>query len=208
MRTAPTSSRTAPGCSAAFRESGSIRSQFQTEYLPSLSWPSFIPTQLLVLPPEGMPPIALYRYVRDLEGRHQQAVRFEQELWAKISIPFSIAAIIMIAAPFVFGPPGTEQRAADRDRCAVRHRVHAVPADHALSGPAVLDLNPAVSALAPSLHVDEFGDLPVWPACTGRPAAHLCGGGQSFEERCIARALARARRTSRIALKPMISNQK
>jgi len=80
-------------------------SQFQTEHLDSLLWPVHIPTDLLVLPPESMSPIALYRYVRDLKQLHQQAPRYELELWTRISIPLSIIAFIMIAAPFVFGSP-------------------------------------------------------------------------------------------------------
>jgi lipopolysaccharide export system permease protein len=84
-------------------------SQFQTEHLDSLTWSVLIPTDLLVLPPETMPPVALYRYVRDLKQRHQQALRYEQELWTKISIPLSIIAMIMITAPFVCVPPRAQK---------------------------------------------------------------------------------------------------
>jgi lipopolysaccharide export system permease protein len=79
----------------------------ETDRVAVLSWHSFLrPRQvpLLILPPESMPPIGLYQYVRDLERRHQPAARYAQELWAKIDIPLAMAAMIMIAVPFVFGP--------------------------------------------------------------------------------------------------------
>jgi lipopolysaccharide export system permease protein len=90
---------------------GVSRKQFranavQTERLESLAWRPFLrPRQasLLTLPPESMQPIELFQYVRELERRHQPAARYAQELWAKIDLPFAIAAMIMIAAPFVFG---------------------------------------------------------------------------------------------------------
>jgi lipopolysaccharide export system permease protein len=83
-----------------------LASQFQTENLTSLTWHSFLPKQqahLLVLPPESMPPIELYRYVRDLKQHNQPAARYQQALWATVSIPLSMFAMILIAMPFVFG---------------------------------------------------------------------------------------------------------
>ena len=88
----------------------------ETERTQAFAWHSFLRPQqvpLLVLPPESMPPIALYQYVSDLERRHQPAARYAQTLWAKIDIPLATAAMIMIAVPFVFGPlrtHGTGQR--------------------------------------------------------------------------------------------------
>jgi lipopolysaccharide export system permease protein len=89
-----------------------LRKQFsgtrvETDQLASLSWHSFLrPRQasLLILPPDSMQPIELFLYVRELEGRHQPVARYAQELWAKIDIPLAMAAMIMIAVPFVFGP--------------------------------------------------------------------------------------------------------
>jgi lipopolysaccharide export system permease protein len=81
--------------------------RIETDRLASLAWHPFLrPKQasLLILPPESMQPIELYRYVRELERRHQPAARYAQELWAKIDIPLAMAAMIMIAVPFVFGP--------------------------------------------------------------------------------------------------------
>ena len=84
---------------------------FDTERLASLVWHSFLrPRQasLLMLPADSMQPLDLYRYVRDLDRRHQPAARYTQELWAKVAIPLAMAAMILIAVPFAFGPPRTQ----------------------------------------------------------------------------------------------------
>jgi lipopolysaccharide export system permease protein len=79
----------------------------QTERLPLLAWRSFLRPQqvpLLILPPESMQPVALYQYVRDLQRRGERSGLYAQELWAKIDIPLAMAAMILIALPFVLGP--------------------------------------------------------------------------------------------------------
>jgi len=84
---------------------------FDTERLDSLVWHSFLqPRQasLLTLPADSMQPLDLYRYVHDLERRHQPAAHYTQELWAKMDIPLAMAAMILIAVPFVFGPLRTQ----------------------------------------------------------------------------------------------------
>ena len=88
----------------------------QTEHLASLVWHSFLRRQqvgLLILPPESMQPIGLFQYVRDLRRRNAPDAQYAQELWAKIDIPIAMAAMILIAVPFVLGPlrtQGTGQR--------------------------------------------------------------------------------------------------
>ncbi len=129
-------------------------SQFRTERLVSLSWPSFIsPTQteLLILPPSSMPPVALYRYVRHLQRRHEQATRYEQEVWAKASIPFSIVAMIMIAAPFVFGPARSQNTGYQITIGAAIGVVFSLVQQIGLHLDLLLDLDPAAIALTPSL---------------------------------------------------------
>ena len=129
-------------------------SQFQTERLATLSWRSFMPpqqTQLLILPPENMAPIALYRYVRDREQRHQRAIRYEQELWAKVSIPLSMAAMIMISAPFVFGPPRVQNTGRQIMVGTGFGIVFTLGQQISSRLSVLLDLNPAVATLAPSL---------------------------------------------------------
>src|SRR5262249_26358602 len=81
--------------------------RIETDRIASLPGHPFLrPRQasLLILPPESMQPIELYRYVRELERRHEPPARYAQELWAKIDIPLAMAAMIMISVPFVFGP--------------------------------------------------------------------------------------------------------
>ena len=81
--------------------------RIETDQLGSLPWRPFLrPRQasLLILPPESMQPIELYQYVRELGRRHQPVGRYAQELWTKIDLPLAMAAMIMIAVPFVFGP--------------------------------------------------------------------------------------------------------
>ncbi len=95
---------------------GVSRKQFsgtriETDRLASFPWHPFLrPRQasLLILPPESMQPIELYQYVRELERRHQPPARYAQELWAKIDIPLAMAAMILIAVPFVFGSLRTQ----------------------------------------------------------------------------------------------------
>jgi lipopolysaccharide export system permease protein len=80
--------------------------RIETDRLASLVWQPFLrPRQasVLILPANSMQPIELYQYVRDLERRGQPAARYAQELWAKIDLPLAMAAMILIAAPFVFG---------------------------------------------------------------------------------------------------------
>jgi len=129
-------------------------SEFHTERLSSLSWPSFISakqTELLILPPASMPPVALYRYIRNLERRHQPSTRYEQEFWAKISIPFSMIAMIMIAAPFVFGPPRSQNTGHQITIGAAIGIVFSLVQQITSHLDLLLDLNPAAIALAPSV---------------------------------------------------------
>jgi len=138
-----------------------LRKQFsgsgsETERLTVLSWHSFLrPRQvpLLILPPESMPPIELYQYVRDLERRHQAAALYAQELWAKITIPLAMAAMIMIAVPFVFGPlraHGAGQRVMIGAMIGV---VFSLVQQIASYLGQLLHLDPAFAATAPSLVV-------------------------------------------------------
>jgi len=80
----------------------------QTEHLATLSWPAFLrphQVQLLILPPDSMPPIELFRYIHELKRQNHETARLEQAFWAKVGIPLSMAAMVLIATPFVFGPP-------------------------------------------------------------------------------------------------------
>jgi lipopolysaccharide export system permease protein len=131
-----------------------VSSQFITQTFASLGWNSFISgreVQLLTLPPETMPPVALYEYIQGLKQLHQQAIRYEQKFWTMVSIPLSILAMVLIAAPFVFGT----QRSQGAGRQLFIGTILGVVflLSQQITGylGLLLDLNPAVSALAPTL---------------------------------------------------------
>lgn len=125
-----------------------------TERQTAFSWQSFLRPQqvrLLILPPESMPPAALYQYVRDLERRHQPAARYAQTLWAKIDIPLAMAAMIMIAVPFVFGPLRTRGTGQRIMLGALIGIVFSLVQQIAGYLGLLLDLRPALTATLPSL---------------------------------------------------------
>jgi len=129
-------------------------SQFETEYLPSLAWHTFLPRQqarLLVLPPESMPPVELYRYTRYLEQRDQPATRYQQALWAKAGIPLSMAAMILIAMPFVFGSARAQNGGQQITIGAIIGIVFTLVQQISAHLDLLLGLNPAVTAITPPL---------------------------------------------------------
>lgn len=80
--------------------------QFVTTWMPTLAWASFISRQhmqLLQLPTATMPPIDLFRYIHELRRNDQQAVNDELVFWSMVSLPFSLLALVLAAAPFAFG---------------------------------------------------------------------------------------------------------
>ena len=80
--------------------------QITTNTQPTLDWTPFLTTrqlQLLALPPETMPPLALYAYVRQLKREHQEALTYEQTFWSMMAVPLSLIGMTLIAGPFVFG---------------------------------------------------------------------------------------------------------
>lgn len=125
-----------------------------TDRLASLEWKSFLrphQVQLLTLPPDSMPPIELYKYVRNLKKQHQQATRYKQELWTKISFPLTLIAMILIAIPFVFGPPRTQSTGQRITIGASIGIVFSLSQQIAIHLGLLLNINPAVAAMTPSL---------------------------------------------------------
>ncbi|HWM69370.1 MAG TPA: LPS export ABC transporter permease LptG [Steroidobacteraceae bacterium] len=128
--------------------------RIETDRLASVLWHSFLrPRQasVLILPAESMQPIELYQYVRDLERRGQPAARYAQELWAKIDIPLAMVAMILIAAPFVFGPlrsQGTGQRMLIGTMIGI---VFSLVQQITTYLGQLLNLNPALTATLPSV---------------------------------------------------------
>lgn len=134
-------------------------SQIQTEHLASFSWNSFLrpqQVQLLILPPESMPPVELYKYVRDLKRQHQPAARYEQELWKKANIPLTMATMIFIAIPFVFGPLRTQSTGQRITIGAIVGIVFSLIQQITGQLGLLLNLSPAFTATAPSLLLAVF----------------------------------------------------
>jgi lipopolysaccharide export system permease protein len=131
-----------------------VASELEAEHLPSLSWKSFVSRPqigLLMLPVESMPPVGLYRYVHELALHKQQAIRYEQELWRKVSIPLSMIAMIMISAPFVFGSSRGQSVGRQIVIGMIIGIVFSLGQQTADQLDLLLDLDPAVTTLAPSL---------------------------------------------------------
>lgn len=131
-----------------------VGDQFQTSHQDSMTWHAFLSSRqirFLSLPPESVPPIALYRYIQDLKRHHLPATRYEQELWSRISTPFAMLALIACAAPFVFGPPRSQNlgyRMAVGIAIAI---VFSLGQEITNRLGLLLDLNPAVTALTPPI---------------------------------------------------------
>lgn len=131
-----------------------VVSGLETEHLESLSWKSFVPgpqIKVLMLPVESMPPVGLYRHIQDLKSRDQEPIRCEQEFWRKIGIPFSMIAMIATAAPFVFGSPRRQSMGRQIMIGAIFGIVFSLIQQIAGHLDLLLGLNPAMTALAPSL---------------------------------------------------------
>jgi lipopolysaccharide export system permease protein len=144
--------------------SGVVRTELggpevKTEHLDTLPWPSFLSShqvQLLILPPDSMPPIELYRYIRDLKGENHQAARLEQAFWTKVSIPLSMVAMVLVATPFVFGPPRARSAGQRITIGAAVGIVFSLIQQLTSLVGLLLDLSPAFAALAPSALLMAF----------------------------------------------------
>ena len=81
-----------------------------TDRVPTLRWRSFIsPEQIrfLIVPLDSVAPTTLIRHILSLPP-DQKAPRDEQVLWTKASLPLVLVAMVMAAAPFVFGSPRSQ----------------------------------------------------------------------------------------------------
>lgn len=77
------------------------------ENLPEYRWvTSLAPDKLAVVTvkPEELSLSGLYDYVSYLKASEQDASRYELALWRKITSPFSIAVMMLMALSFIFGP--------------------------------------------------------------------------------------------------------
>ena len=73
--------------------------------LPSYRWQtSLSPSVLgvLLLAPDKMSAIDLWRYIQHLHANHQAAERYEIQLWKKLFYPFSAVVMLLLALPFAY----------------------------------------------------------------------------------------------------------
>ncbi|WP_047046317.1 LPS export ABC transporter permease LptG [Vibrio mexicanus] len=74
---------------------------------PEYSWTSALePDKLAVVTvkPEELSLSGLYDYVTFLDASEQDSSRYELALWRKVTQPFSIAVMMLMALSFIFGP--------------------------------------------------------------------------------------------------------
>ncbi len=108
---------------------------------------------ILELPPGSLSLSDLYRFVRGLRKRGQNAQRYSLALWQKLTLPVTIAAMVMLSLAFIFGPT--------RSITAGRRIVMAAMAGigiyliYQIAGHLglLLELPPAVTTLTPALVV-------------------------------------------------------
>jgi lipopolysaccharide export system permease protein len=127
---------------------------FTTTQMETLPWPSFISSRqmrLLMLPPEMMPPVALYKYIGERKRLNQQAQRDELTFWSMVGIPLSLIAMALIATPFVFGTPRMQSAGRQLLIGAMLGLVFQVGQQVIFYLGLRLSLNPVITALAPSL---------------------------------------------------------
>ena len=130
--------------------------QLRSDHLASLAWRSFMPSQqlqFLLLAPENISPTGLWRHIRALDERHQSATRYRQALWAKASILASMIAMILIAAPFVFGSPRAQSNGQRLARGVGFGIVFSLGQQILNRVGLLLEVAPAITALAPPLLV-------------------------------------------------------
>lgn len=137
-----------------------LNHQTLTTFPKTLTWKPFLTSRqltLLSLPPQTMPPLALYKYVRQLKRQHQEALIYEQTFWNMVAIPLSLIGMVLIAGPFIFG----SQRSGGTGRQLVIGALIGMSfvLIQQITGylGLLLDLRPAFSALAPSLLLLAIG---------------------------------------------------
>ncbi|MGE4481478.1 LPS export ABC transporter permease LptG [Acidocella sp.] len=131
-----------------------INGQIETDQPASLTWRPFLSTKqlkLLAIPPETMPPLALYAYVHQLKRQHQEALVYEQTFWSMVAIPLSLIGMALIAAPFIFGPQRSGGAGKQIVIGALLGMVFLLVQEITGYLGLLLAVNPAFSALAPSI---------------------------------------------------------
>ena len=79
----------------------------QTKNIPNASLDAFLSIDqvgILELPPGSLSISDLFQHIRGLRERGQNANRYELAFWQKLSLPFTILAMLLLALTFIFGP--------------------------------------------------------------------------------------------------------
>ena len=129
--------------------------RIDTDHLPTLAWRSFIsPAQIrfLIIPLTSAAPLTLWRHIRDLPP-HQRAALDEEVLWTEASLPLTLAAMIMAAAPFVFGSPRSQNSGGNLTRGVAVGIVFSLGQQIWSRLGLLLELSPPLIAMAPPLLV-------------------------------------------------------
>jgi lipopolysaccharide export system permease protein len=77
------------------------------EVLPRIEWASPFNREemrLLTLPAASLAPSDLFRYIKILQRKNQNVLRYELAFWDKIFMPLKTGLMILLALPFAFGP--------------------------------------------------------------------------------------------------------
>ncbi len=72
------------------------RARWDSRFRPELA-------SLVMLRPESLSALGLYRYIRHLRANRQSAERFELALWTKIAYPMATGVMVLLALPLVLG---------------------------------------------------------------------------------------------------------
>ncbi len=76
--------------------------------LPERIWDSFLTEdqiKVLEYPADSLAPSDLYTYIGYLHNSGQETAPYELQLWQKLALPLTTAAMALLAIPFVFGLP-------------------------------------------------------------------------------------------------------
>jgi lipopolysaccharide export system permease protein len=74
---------------------------------PSAEWGTLLDPGLIdvvVVDPDTLSAISLNRYINYLRNNGQETDSYELSFWLKIMTPISVAVMLLLAVPFVFGP--------------------------------------------------------------------------------------------------------
>ena len=79
-----------------------------TQSIPTLTLDSFLSAKqvkILALPPRSLSPSDIYKYIGALRQSGQNEDAYILALWQKLAVPLTTGAMVLLALPFVFGPP-------------------------------------------------------------------------------------------------------